>query len=179
MPENKAGYSETVFQGRIVDVHRDKVLLPDGRTATMEVVKSSDATAVVAITTDKTVLLINQFRYAVGGMLLEIPAGKLEPGESPEDCARRELEEETGYRPETLRRLASFYTSPGFCTEEIHLFLAGDLTRYQQNLDQDEFIEVVNMPLDEALAKVDRGEITDAKTIVGLLTAHRVICHDL
>jgi len=145
----------------------------------MEVVKSSDATAVVAITTDRTVLLINQFRYAAGGMLLEIPAGKLEPGESPKDCAGRELEEETGYRPKTLRRLASFYTSPGFCTEKIHLFLAGDLTRHQQNLDQDEFIEVVNMPLDEALAKVDRGEITDAKTIVGLLTAHRVISNDL
>ncbi|MFA7467337.1 MAG: NUDIX hydrolase [Desulfotomaculaceae bacterium] len=179
MPKNKATDSETVFQGRIVDVRRDKVLLPDGRSATMEIVSSSDATAVVAITADRKVLLINQFRYAAGGMLLEIPAGKMEPGESPKDCAGRELEEETGFRPGTLRQLVSFYTSPGFCTEKIHLYLAGDLTRYQQNLDQDEFIEVIDIPLDEALAKVDRGEITDAKTIVGLLMAHRIINHDL
>jgi len=165
MSANKVIYSETVFQGRIMDVRRDKVLLPDGKTTTMEVVKLSDATAVVAITADRKVLLINQFRYAAGGMLLEIPAGKMESDESPINCAGRELEEETGYRPGTLRRLASFYTSPGFCTEKIHLFLAADLTRYQQNLDQDEFIEVVEMPLDEALARVDRGEIKDAKTI--------------
>jgi len=175
MSENKAIVSETVFQGRIVDVRRDKVLLPNGNTAAMEVVESADATAVVAVTADRKVLLIEQYRHAAGGMLLEIPAGKMEPGESPENCARRELEEETGYRPGTMRWLASFYVSPGFCTEKIHLYLAGDLTRYQQKLDQDECIEVAGIPLDEALAKVDRGEIKDAKTIVGLLTAYRVI----
>ncbi len=175
MSENKAIGSEKVYHGRVVDVRRDRVVMPNGNTATLEVVESSDATAVVAVTADRKVLLIKQFRHATGGTLLEIPAGKMEPGESPEDCAGRELEEETGYRPGTMRRLASFYVSPGFCTEMIHLFLAGDLTRYQQKLDQDECIDVIGIPLDEALAMVDRGEIKDAKTIAGLLTAHRVI----
>lgn len=175
MVENKTLLSETVFKGRVIDVRRDKVLMPNGNTATLEVVGTSDATAVVAVTADRKVLLIEQLRYATGGMLLEIPAGKMEPGENAEDCARRELEEETGYRPGTMRWLASFYTSPGFCTEKIHLFLAGDLTRYQQKLDQDECIEVIGIPLDEALARVEKGEIIDAKTIVGLLTAYRIV----
>lgn len=170
-----AAYSETVFRGKILDVRRDSVELPDGRTATMEVVHSADATAVVAINSNREVLLINQFRYSAGGMLLEIPAGKMETGESPLECARRELEEETGYRAQNLRHLASFFTTPGFCTEKIHLFLAADLTLNSQNLDRDEFIEVVAMPLDKALEKVDRGEIADAKTIVGLLTANRIL----
>ena len=103
MPENKTIASETVYQGRIIQVRRDQVHLSNGNNAAMEVVESVDATAVVALTGDSKVLLIEQYRHAVGGMLLEIPAGKMEPGESPEDCARRELEEETGYRPGTMR----------------------------------------------------------------------------
>lgn len=175
MNNKKAAYSETVFRGRILDVCRDRLELPDGRETTMEVVCSPDATAVVAVNDAGEVLLLDQFRYATGGMLLEIPAGKMEPGENPEECARRELEEETGYRAGSLRHLASFFTTPGFCTEKIHLFLALDLTRGSQNLDRDEFLEVTPVPLVKALEMVDRGEISDAKTIVGLLTAHRVL----
>lgn len=175
MSEIKSAYSEAVFRGKILDVHRDEVTLPNGKTTTMEVVYSVDATAVVAVTNNQEVLLINQFRYAAGGMLLEIPAGKMESGESALECARRELEEETGYRAQTLQHLATFYTTPGFCTEKIHLYLAQDMTLHQQDLDRDEYIDVVNMPLDRALEMVGRGEINDAKTIVGLLMAKLIL----
>lgn len=175
MTETKAVSSETVFRGKILDVRRDGATLPDGRTATLEVVYSGDAAAVVALSSQREVFLINQYRYVTGGMLLEIPAGKMEAGEKPLECARRELEEETGYRAANWRHLATFYTSPGFCTEKIHLFMAQELTRFSQNLDRDEFIEVEKMPLDKALQMVGKGAIDDAKTIVGLLTVRHIL----
>ncbi len=166
---------ETVFRGKIFDVLKQGVTLPDGRETAMEVVCSADAAAVVAVTRDREVLLINQYRFVTGGMLLEIPAGKIEPGESPLECARRELEEETGFRAESWRNLVTFYSTPGFCSEKIHLFLAGDLTRHGQNLDLDEFIEVTKMHLEDALEMVRKGEIMDAKTITGLLMAGYIL----
>ncbi len=171
MSGEKKVASQTVFQGKILQVRRDEVVLPDGRPSAREVVETTDAVAVVGITGAGEVLMVKQYRYAVARALLEIPAGKIEPGEKPLECARRELEEETGYRASAWREMYSFYTSPGFCTEKIYLFMAADLTLAGQKLDRDEFIDVVKVPLPEALQMAARGELVDAKTIVGLLAA--------
>lgn len=175
MATEKTMTSETVFHGKIINVRRDDVLLPDGRTGIREVVGSVDAVAVVAVTENREVLMVRQYRYPTGQELLEIPAGKIEPGEQALGCAQRELEEETGYRAVNWRYLYRFYTSPGFCTEQIHLYLAYDLTAHNQNPDQDEFIEVIKVPLEEALQMAESNKICDAKTIIGLLAAVRHI----
>ncbi|SFR02080.1 NUDIX hydrolase [Desulfoscipio geothermicus] len=175
MATEKTMTSETVFHGKIINVRRDDVLLPDGRPGTREVVGSADAVAVVAVTENREVLMVSQYRYPAGKEMLEIPAGKIEPGEQALECAQRELEEETGYRAGNWRDLYRFYTSPGFCTEQIHLYLAYDLTAHNQNPDQDEFIEVIKIPLEKALQMVESNEICDAKTITGLLAAVRYI----
>lgn len=175
MTKEKKISSEKVFKGKIVDVCRDTVLLPDGNQGVREVVKSADAVAVVAVTKDLEVLLVKQHRYPTGQQLLEIPAGKIELGEIPLDCAKRELEEETGFRAKSWNEMFRFYTSPGFCTEQIYLFLAQNLEMYEQKLDRDEFIEVVKIPLENALELAEKNEINDAKTIIGFLAAHRII----
>ncbi|WP_347490939.1 NUDIX hydrolase [Desulfoscipio sp. XC116] len=168
-------HQETVFTGKILTVRKDRVYLPDGRTGNREVVGCADAVAVVALTGGDEVLMVKQYRHPVGKELWEIPAGKIEADEHPLQCAQRELEEETGYRAQNWQRVYSFYTSPGFCTEQLHLFVASDLTKYNQKLDQDEFIEVEKKSLPVALDMAVSGEIVDAKTIIGLLAADRYI----
>ncbi|RDV82108.1 NUDIX domain-containing protein [Ammonifex thiophilus] len=161
--------SETVFQGRILRVRVDTVLLPDGRTSTREVVEYSGAVAIVPLTAEGDVIMVRQYRYPVGRELLEIPAGKIEEGEEPEACAQRELEEETGFIARTWKHLASFYSTPGFTSEKMHLFLAQDLYQGRKSPDRDEFLRVERLPLSQALELVRKGEIVDAKSICGLL----------
>jgi ADP-ribose pyrophosphatase len=162
--------SRPIYQGRIVHFRVDTVAFPDGSTAMREIIATPGA-VVTPLTDDGQVRMVRQYRSAIGEFLLELPAGTLEPDEPPEQAAPRELAEETGDRAAHWQRLTGFYTVPGICNEYIHLFLATGLTPGQTNREADEFIEVVTLSLAEAVAMVKRGEIRDAKTIIGLLMA--------
>ncbi len=157
-----------IYKGTVVTLNVDTVRLPNGHTIDLEVIRHPGASAVVPLKQDGTVVLIRQFRHAADGFIYEIPAGKLHPKEDPLACAARELEEEIGYRAGHFQLLSSIFTAPGFADEVIHVYLATELTPGTQNLDQDEVLEVVEMPLREAIAKIEDGTIRDAKTIVGL-----------
>ncbi|HHY36624.1 MAG TPA: NUDIX hydrolase [Firmicutes bacterium] len=160
-----------LYRGRIINLRIDQVQLPDGREATREVVEHPGAVAIIALTDREEVVLIKQYRQATGEEMWEIPAGKLEAGEDPRHCASRELAEETGYTATSWEKLTSFYTSPGFASEILHLFLARGLAAGEQALDPDETIHTFLVPLTLALEMIKRGEIRDAKTIVGILLA--------
>jgi ADP-ribose pyrophosphatase len=157
-----------IYKGKIVTLNVDTITLPNGVTVDLEVVRHPGASAVVPLKEDGTVVLIRQFRHAAGGFIYEIPAGKLSPGEEPLACAARELEEEIGYRAGSFNLLSSIFTAPGFTDEVIHIYKATGLTKGRQQLDRDEVLEVVEMPLDEAIGMIRAGAIGDAKTIVGL-----------
>jgi len=157
----------------MLEMVTEEVTLPNGRTTTLDLIRHPGAAAVVPFLSDDEVLLIRQYRYAAGGEIYEVPAGKLDPGESPETCARRELEEETGYRAARIEYLATIWTTPGFTDERIHLFAARDLAPAEQQLDHDEMIELVPMSLGEALDLVWRGALDDAKSALALLHAAR------
>lgn len=161
--------SEKVFDGRLIALRKDTVRLPNGRESSREVVVHPGAVAIVPILDDRKVILVSQYRHAVGKTLMEIPAGTLHPDEKPEECALRELREETGYIAGRLEKLLSLYLAPGYSTELIHLFLAEDLRPAKSETDEDEFIELVIVPLDEAVVKILKGEIQDAKTVAALL----------
>lgn len=163
--------SQEIFKGKVIKVQVDTVRLPDGNTAKREVVKHPGAVVVLPLTDKKEVVLVQQYRHATGEILLELPAGKRDMGEDPLTCARRELEEETGFRASQLRVLSSFYTSPGFCDELIYLVLAKGLLKGKACPDAGEFIDVVTLPLDEAVRMVLDGEIKDAKTGFGILAS--------
>jgi len=169
MAESKVLKQEIVFNGGHVKVRVDRVIEPAGHEATREIVVHSGAVCIVAKPSDSEVLLVRQYRHATGGELLEIPAGGLDPGEDPLDAARRELEEETGYRAANIVQRAAFWTTPGFTTEYMWLYEATDLTRTQINPDEDEVIEVDVVKVEDALRMIDDGRIQDAKTILGLL----------
>lgn len=156
-----------------VTVAREEVLLPNGRTALLDIVHHPGASAVVPFVSVDEVLLIRQFRHAAGGSILEVPAGKLDPGDTPEACAARELEEEAGRRARRLEKLGSILTSPGFTDEVIHLFAAFDLEPVPARHEHDEVIELVPMRLSSALELVWRGELRDAKSALALLLAAR------
>jgi len=158
-----------VYKGRLLRLRVDQVRLPDGRITTREIVGHRGSVAIVALDEQQRVVLVQQYRKAVEKTLLELPAGTLEPGENPEDCAFRELQEETGYRADALRLLAAFYTAPGYCSEHLYLYLATDLHRDIGQPAGDEAIEVLLLPLEEAVRLVRQGEICDAKSMVGLL----------
>ena len=159
----------TVFKGRRIEVVVDRVTLTDGREVEREVVLHPGAVVVAAVPCRSRVLLVRQFRHAVGEELLELPAGTLEPGESPDACATRELVEETGFRARSLRRLIAFWSSPGILRERMHLFFAADLVKAEQHLDEDEDLRVEDLALADALDMVRDGRIADAKTVAGLL----------
>jgi ADP-ribose pyrophosphatase len=163
---------KTIFKGKVVTLNLETVTLPNGATVELEVVRHPGAAAIVPMRDERTVILIRQFRLAAGGFIYEIPAGKLFPGEDPHLCAERELEEEIGYRAGKIERLETFFTAPGFTDEVMHLFLATGLTKTKQNLDHDEVLEVIEMQLEEAIARVRDGTIRDAKTIVGLQSVY-------
>jgi len=168
-------HSERIFQGRVVNLRVDTIRLPNGKLSQREIVEHRGAVAIVPLLDDETTLMIKQFRLAVNEVLLEVPAGTLEPGEPPEECAHRELEEETGYRAGTLQRLFSQYLAPGYSQEILHVFLARDLQPTAQRTEEDENVEVVPMPIHRAVEMVLAGEIKDAKTIAALLVTHYIL----
>ena len=169
--------SRRIHTGRVLNLDVDRVRFPDGSEGELEIIRHSGASAIVPFLGDPAgedpqILLIRQYRYASGGTMLEVPAGRPDhPGEDWEVCARRELQEETGLVAGKLQPLTSIFTTPGFTDEKIHLFLATELTNGTQTLDADEFVEPVTMPLSEALEMIRSGEISDAKTICTLLFA--------
>lgn len=165
--EEKTIRSQPIFQGNIISVQVDEVVLPDGNTSTREIVRHPGAVGVIAVTEDKKIVMVEQYRKALERSLLEIPAGKLEPGEDPAVTAERELEEETGYRAGQMKYITSFYTSPGFADEIIHLYYAEHLEKVENPLngDDDEFVELFEVTLDEALQYIHDKRIYDAKTV--------------
>jgi len=171
--------SKQMFSGNLLKLRVDEVLLPNGRKSTREIVEHPGAVAVVAITENDEVLMVRQYRKAIERELLEIPAGKLEEGESREVCVERELMEETGYFPNELTYLTSFYTSPGFSNEILHLFIAKNLIKKSRDADFDEYLQAEKVPFEEAINKIRTGEIIDSKTITGLLLAYDQIKGDL
>jgi len=160
--------TKRVYSGKVLKLDLDTVALPNGRTTELEILRHPGASAVVPLKEDGRVVLIRQLRHATGGFIYEIPAGKLDPQEDPRDCATRELEEEIGYCAGHLELLTSIWTAPGFTDEVIHIFLGTKLEVGKQNLDQDEVLEIVEWPLEEAISKIQDGTIRDAKTIIGL-----------
>ena len=157
-----------IYQGSVITLNIDTVQLPNGHMIDLEIIRHPGASAVVPLKEDGTVVLIRQFRHAANGFIYEIPAGKLHPQEDPLDCAARELEEEIGYKAGHFRLLSSIFTAPGFADEVIHIYVATGLVSGTQNLDQDEVLDVVEMPLEQAISKIRDGTIRDGKTIVGL-----------
>ena len=162
---------EDKFQGRILSVHVDTVLLPNGNTSTREVVDHVDGAAVLAMDEANRVLVVRQYRYVFGKVLAELPAGKLDPGEDPVVGALRELKEETGAEPETFLPLGRIIPAPGCYGEILHLFLAKGLKFSEQHLDPDEFLNVERVPFDEMVHRCMNGEIDDAKTVAAVLRA--------
>jgi ADP-ribose pyrophosphatase len=163
---------ERVYSGRILDLEVDRVRLPSGGKAFREVVRHRGAVVVLPILDDGRVVLVRQFRYPMGEVLLELPAGKLDPGEGPDRCAARELEEETGWRAEDIVDLGWFYTTPGFTDEVLHAFAATGLEPSGDHQpDPDEAIEIVTMTVGEALAACREGTVRDSKTIATILLA--------
>lgn len=157
-----------IYTGKVVALNVDTVQLPNGVTVDLETIRHPGAAAVVPLKDDGTVVMIRQFRHAAGGFIYEIPAGKLDRGEDPLNCAARELEEEVGYRASSFELLSSIFTAPGFADEVIHIYKAIGLTNGTQQLDRDEVLEIVEMSLSDAIKNIQDGTIRDGKTIVGL-----------
>lgn len=166
---------ETLFSGRVFQVEYHTVSLPDGRTAHREIVRHNGGACVVALDERESVYLVRQFRKPYDMEMLELPAGKLEIGEDPLECARRELKEEAGLVAEHIDLLATVYPSPGYCSETLSIYLATGLTVGESQLDDGEFLDLHVFPLEQTLAMIDRGEIRDAKTQVGLLKVARML----
>jgi ADP-ribose pyrophosphatase len=157
-----------VFDGRILNLRVDKVVFDDGSQATREVVEHPGASVIIPLLENNRVLLVRQYRYAAGKELLEIPAGTCNHGEPPEICAKRELQEETGFTCEELEKVLECYVAPGYSTEKIHFYLARRLRPIGQTPDEDERITVVPLSITEAIPKIRNGEICDAKTICAI-----------
>jgi len=173
MDEGQRLERRTVYDGSVVRLTVERVRLPNGTETELELIRHRGAAAVVPVDADGSVLLVRQYRHATGGWLLEVPAGKLDGGESPERCAARELEEEVGMRAGRLDPLGWIWTTPGFTDERIWLYLARDLEQTAQRLEDHEVLSVERMPLDEAVRQALDGEIRDGKTVCALLRAPR------
>ncbi len=161
--------SRKVFEGRALKLRVDTIKLPGGRKTTREIVEHENCVAIVALDDADNILLVKQFRKPVEKELLEIPAGGIDPGETPEDAVRREMREETGFLPQKVAKLGGFYSSPGFCTEYLHLYLATDLVASPLQAEDSESISLVRVPLAQITGLIASGAICDAKSIAGLL----------
>ena len=165
-----------IYSGRVLNLDIDTVRFPNGAVGELEMIRHSGASAVVPFVSDPLgpdpqIMLLRQYRYAANGYVYEIPAGRLDPGELPIQCAHRELREETGCTASRMERLMTMFTTPGFTDEKIHLFMATGLTLGESAREADEFLEVETLSLSRALAMVEAGEIQDGKTALGLLYA--------
>jgi ADP-ribose pyrophosphatase len=165
--------SETIYQGRIFSLEKHQIVLPNGESATRELIQHNGAAAVVALTDNHEILLVQQYRIGADAELWEIPAGLLDPAETPLDCAIRELQEETGYKPGVIESLGGFYVAAGYTSEYIHLFTAKELVKAPLPKDTDEFIRMESVPVTTALDWISTGQIVDSKTIIGLLLCAR------
>jgi ADP-ribose pyrophosphatase len=168
--EEKTISSQLIYEGRAVKLRVDTVEMSNGRKTTREIVEHGECIAAVPIDADGNVLLVSQFRKPVDKELLEIPAGGIEPGEDPVATVRRELREETGYLPRKVDRLGGFYSTPGYCTEYLYLYLATDLVPSQLHAEDTENIRLVRVPVNQIFSLITSGTICDAKSIAGLLT---------
>ena len=168
--EEKTIESKNIYSGSVLKLRKDRVLLPDKNKSYREVIEHSGGVAILAKNENDKILMVKQYRKAVEKMLLEIPAGKLDNGEKPAECASRELWEETGYKAKNVKELFSFYTSPGYSNEKLHLYLAEDL-KYDPGdaLDPGEFIKHALLDSSEIMEKINSGKIVDGKTIIALL----------
>ncbi len=171
--EEKKLSSEEIFNGVAIHLFRDEILLPNGNHGVREVVRHPGAVCVLPITENGEVIFVNQFRYALNKVTLEVPAGKLEKGEDPKAAALRELSEETGIDAKTIVPMGALYTTPALMDEIIYMYIATDLTQGEQHLDEDEFVNAVKIPLSKAVEMVMNGEIRDAKTQTIILKADR------
>ena len=158
-----------IYQGKAIDFSVDTVILPNNKKAIREYAEHPDAVAILAFVEENKIVLVKQYRYPVRKVLYELPAGKLDKGESLRNCVQRELIEETGYKAKTIKHLVSFYPTPAFSTELLHVFLATGLKQIESSGDEDEFIEQVIVPFDKAVKWIGKGKIQDSKTIIGLL----------
>ncbi len=161
--------SQPIYEGRVISLRVDDIEVKSGLNVRREVVDHPGAVVILPIDADGRILWVRQYRYAAARALLELPAGTLEKGETPEATARRELVEETGFAAAAWQSLGGFFSAPGFCTEYLHAFAASDLTPEHADGDEDEDIEVVPLTLDESLARLDAGEIEDAKSLAALM----------
>ena len=160
--------SKRIYDGKVLNLRVDQVKVENGKIAIREIVEHRGATAIVPLLDGGDVILVRQYRYPIESDLLEIPAGTMDPDEDPEECAVRELEEETGYRCREITKMAECFMAPGYTTEKIHFYLAKGLTKTQTRMDEDEDIKVERLRFTDALEKIRTGEIRDAKSIVGL-----------
>jgi ADP-ribose pyrophosphatase len=165
--------SQSIFKGMVFGVERDRLREENGFEIVREVVRHPGGAGCLPLFADGQIALVKQYRHPARRELLEIPAGKIEPDETPRECAARELEQEIGFRAGRIEKLVEFYSTPGFCEERLYVYLATDLQQIEQNLDHDEFVEVVYLPMAEAMMMAERGEIEDSKTIIALLLAAR------
>lgn len=173
LPHEQAVSTKYVYEGKTINVRVDNVVFPDGKKSVREVCERVNAVAILPMDNDGNVYLVKQFRYAFGEELLEIPAGKMDKGdgETPLDCAVRELKEETGFTAGKIEPLGKIYPTPGFVTEILYLYLATDLTPGETDFDYDEYINLIKLPIEEVKQMIVRGEITDAKTIAAMYIA--------
>jgi ADP-ribose pyrophosphatase len=168
LTEEETLHTRAVFEGRAVRLRIDTVKTADGRKSTREIVEHGDCIAVIAIDEDDNILLVKQYRKAIEKELLEIPAGGIDASEEPEEAVRREMQEETGYLPGKVERLGGFYSTPGYCTEYLYLYLATELTPSRLHAEDTAGISLVRVPLSEIPALLTSGKIEDAKSIAGL-----------
>ena len=167
--------SEKIFSGKLIDLYFDHVELPNGKSSTREWINHPGAVCIIPILPDGNLCLIRQYRYGPRDEFIEIPAGKLDTGEDPLVCAKRELQEEIGYIAGKLTFLTNIYPAIGFSNEKMWMYLAEDLQLSNQSLDQDEFLELLPLSLEEAIDLINQGKITDVKTIIGILWLDRFL----
>ncbi len=159
---------KVIFEGKVIKVYHDEVLCPNGNLSKREIINHNGGSSIIGITNENKILLIKQYRYAYDEVIYEIPAGKIELGEDPLVCAKRELEEETGYFAENIEYMQTIYPTCGYSNEKIYIYYAYNLTKTKQHFDDDEIIEVYEFSFDEALELIKSGEIKDAKTIIAI-----------